>query len=84
MSDEVKAPEFPPPKYPTATPHSELRQFFTYAHLPANLQEISKPFGDMAEWILNSLPYNSQRDEALNLLLKAKDCAVRAKLHKNG
>jgi hypothetical protein len=58
-----------------------LMQFFAYAHLPAHLQEISKPFGDMAEWIVNTLPANPERTVALRKLLEAKDCAVRAKLY---
>lgn len=57
-----------------------LMQFFAYAHLPPHLQEISKPFGDMAEWIVNTLPSNPERTVALRKLLEAKDCAVRAKL----
>lgn len=59
-----------------------LLQFFAYKHLPEHLQEISKPFGDMAEWIVNSLPSNAERTTALRKLLEAKDCAVRAKLYK--
>lgn len=58
-----------------------LMQFFAYAHLPPHLQEISKPFGDMAEWIVNTLPSNPERTVALRKLLEAKDCAVRAKLY---
>lgn len=56
-------------------------QFFAYAHLPAHLQEISKPFGELAELIVNTLPLNPERTAALRKLLEAKDCAVRAKLY---
>lgn len=59
-----------------------LMQFFAYAHLPAHLQEISKPFGDLAEQIVSTLPSNPERTVALRKLLEAKDCAVRAKLYK--
>lgn len=59
-----------------------LMQFFAYAHLPAHLQEISKPFGELAELIATSLPSNPERTVALRKLLEAKDCAVRAKLYK--
>ena len=55
-------------------------QFFAYTHLPAHLQEISKPFGDLAEQIVATLPRNPERTVALRKLLEAKDAAVRAKL----
>ena len=60
-----------------------MMQFFAYAHLPEHLQEISKPFGDMAEWIVATLPMNPERTVALRKLLEAKDCAVRARLFKD-
>jgi hypothetical protein len=59
-----------------------LLQFFAYQHLPAHLQEVSKPFGDLAETIFQTLPKNPERTVALRKLLEAKDCAVRAKLAK--
>ena len=59
-----------------------LLQFFAYTHLPAHLQEISKPFGDLAQQIVNTLPRNPERTTALRKLLEAKDCAVRAFLYK--
>lgn len=58
-----------------------LMQFFAYSHLPAHLQEISKPFGDLAEQIVQILPQNPERTVALRKLLEAKDCAVRARLY---
>lgn len=67
---------------PKETPMQDrLMQFFAYAHLPPHLQEISKPFGDLAEAIVNTLPSNPERTVALRKLLEAKDCAVRAKLY---
>lgn len=57
-------------------------QFFAYAHLPEHLQEISRPFGDLAAIIVNTLPRNAERTVALRKLLEAKDAAVRAKLFK--
>lgn len=59
-----------------------LMQFFAYSHLPAHLQAISKPFGDLAEHIVATLPQNPERTTALRKLLEAKDCAVRAQLFK--
>lgn len=59
-----------------------LLQFFAYEHLPAHLQEISKPFGDAARWMVDTLPVNPERSAGLRKLLEAKDCAVRARLFK--
>jgi len=59
-----------------------IMQFFAYAHLPEHLQEISKPFGLMAEQIVATLPRNPERTVALRKLLESKDAAVRAKLFK--
>ncbi len=63
-------------------PQEFLLQFFAYEHLPPHLQEISKPFGDLARQIEETLPRNPERTVALRKLLEAKDCAVRAKLAK--
>lgn len=62
-------------------PQEHIEQFFSYSHLPANLQEISKPFADLAAVVL-TLPRNPERTVALRKLLEAKDAAVRAKLAK--
>jgi len=59
-----------------------LTQFFVYSNLPPHLQEVSKPFCDLAEHVVRTLPANAERDEALRKLLEAKDCAVRANLCK--
>ena len=60
----------------------EVTQFFNYNHLPAHLQEISKPFADLAQHLLETLPPSQQKENALHRLLEAKDCAVRATLIK--
>ena len=59
-----------------------ILQFFAYEHLPAHLQEVSKPFGDLARAIVDTLPRNPERTVALRKLLESKDAAVRAKLFK--
>lgn len=59
-----------------------MLQFFAYAHLPPHLQEISKPFGELAQQIVETLPVNAERTAGLRKLLEAKDCIVRAKLYK--
>lgn len=55
-----------------------IQQFFKYDHLPEALQNISKPFCEMAENIERVLPRNPERTVALRKLLEAKDAAVRA------
>jgi ATP-dependent Clp protease ATP-binding subunit ClpA len=59
-----------------------LLQFFADEHLPEHLREHSKPFGDLARRLVETLPRNPERTVALRKLLEAKDCAVRAKLFK--
>lgn len=61
----------------------KMMQFFAYAHLPEKLQGVSKPFGDLAQHICDTLPQNPERTVALRKLLEAKDCAVRALIYKN-
>jgi len=59
-----------------------MLQFFAYQHLPEHLQAASKPFADLAQIIVDTLPSNPERTVALRKLLEAKDCAVRALLFK--
>ncbi len=59
-----------------------LLQFFEYAHLPEKLQNVSRPFGELAKDIVETLPDNPERTTAIRKLLEAKDCAVRALLFK--
>lgn len=55
-----------------------ILRYFHYSHLPATLQEASKPFCDLAGHIVRTLPRNAERTVALRKLLEAKDAAVRA------
>lgn len=57
-------------------------QFFEYAHLPENLQKISKPFSQLAWQLAQDIPSNPELTVAMRKLLEAKDCAVRAVLWK--
>lgn len=65
------------PTPPTVEP---ILQFFAYEHLPPHLQEVSKPFGELAQAIFEKLPRNPERTVALRKLLEGKDAAVRALL----
>lgn len=58
-----------------------ILEFFTYEHLPPHLQEISKPFADLANSLAERGSNHPQEVAAgLRKLLEAKDCAVRAAL----
>lgn len=54
-----------------------LLKFFAYDHLPYNLQDVSKPFHELAERVAQG-PENAETTVALRKLLEAKDAAVRA------
>ncbi len=57
---------------------------FSYKHLPPHLMEVSGPFCDLAEKLVQHLhphgPDEAQLEHALQRLLEAKDAAVRAAL----
>lgn len=55
-----------------------ILHFFHYAHLPETLQGASKPFCNLAQYIIDTIPRNFERTVALRKLLEAKDSAVRA------
>lgn len=57
-----------------------IMKFFQYDHLPAHLQEISAPFGELAMRIFREQPMSAERAAGLRKLLEAKDCIVRAGL----
>ena len=60
---------------------------FTYGHLPAHLQAVSKPLTDLAMAMAETLDSDdpvagAKVTTGLRKLLEAKDCFVRARLHK--
>jgi hypothetical protein len=59
---------------------SPILKYFTYAHLPEHLQDVSKPMGEMASAFDVTLPDGPEKSAGLRKLLEAKDCFVRAKL----
>jgi len=63
--------------------NEHILQFFAYEHLPPHLAEVSKPFCELANTIVDTLPRNPERTVALRKLLEAKDAAVRARLAKD-
>jgi hypothetical protein len=70
------------PHLDTIMASEPILQFFAFAHLPENLQRVSKPFCDLAAGIVMLLPRNPERTVALRKLLEAKDAAVRARIYK--
>ena len=59
---------------------SPIIKYFAYAHLPAKLQEVSKPIGDVAMQLDEALPDGPEKSAGLRKLLEAKDCFVRQAL----
>ena len=59
-----------------------IMQWFEYKHLPERLQGFSKPFCDLAEQMVETLPRCAERTVALRKLLEGKDAAVRASMFK--
>jgi hypothetical protein len=64
-------------------PTDPMLQFFSYSHLPEHLQAVSKPFCELAQQIVDTLPRNPERTVALRKLMEAKDCAVRSTIWKD-
>lgn len=59
---------------------TNVDKFFTYAHLPENLQEVSRPLSDLAKLMDEMLPDGAEKSAGMRKLLEAKDCFVRARL----
>lgn len=57
---------------------SPIMKYFAYEHLPAHLQLVPKPIGDLARMMDDSLPDSAEKSAGLRKLLEAKDCLVRA------
>lgn len=55
-------------------------KYFAYEHLPAHLQETSKQFAVLANWIDTNVKDSAEKTVALRKLLEGKDAAVRANL----
>lgn len=55
-------------------------KYFAYAHLPEKLQAVSKPIGELANHLENSIPDGAEKSAGMRKLLEAKDCFVRAAL----
>lgn len=60
---------------------AQLLELFEYKHLPEHLQDISRPFHNLA-WSVaqESTQRGAEQTTCLRKLLEAKDCAVRMKV----
>lgn len=63
---------------PAPKPEERMLKWFAYKHLPAHLQDISVPFGALAESIVDAVAPGPERTVALRKLREAKDACVRA------
>jgi hypothetical protein len=61
---------------------TNVDKYFTYAHLPEKLQDVSKPLAELAALMDEILPDGAEKSTGMRFLLQAKDCFVRAALDK--
>jgi hypothetical protein len=80
MTDQQKPTADPPPPRAAGTNPNPILKYFEYSHLPAHLQSVSKPLGDLAAQMAAALPASAETSAGLRKLLEAKDCFVRAAL----
>lgn len=59
---------------------SKLLKFFKYEHLPEYLKRVSSECSKLADYAVDNIPANAEREVGLRKLLEAKDCFVRAQL----
>lgn len=57
-----------------------ILKYFKYDHLPEHLQAVSRPFGELAQHLVDTIPGGPELTAALRKLLESKDAAVRASL----
>ena len=61
-----------------------MLKWFEFSHLPTNLQEVSRPFSELAVKITQRVDPGPERTVSLRKLLESKDAAVRALVHPGG
>ena len=59
---------------------SHVLQYFVYDHLVKHLQEVVKPYAELAAEVASRRPNSQETTVALRKLLESKDAAVRAAL----
>lgn len=58
----------------------KIDSLFRYGHLPETLQEVSKPFHELALSMIRELPQSAELTLAIRSLWEAKNLAVFAKV----
>lgn len=61
-----------------------LMRWFTYAHLPDRLREVSRQFHRLAVHVVEAIAPGEERSVCLRKLIEAKDAAVRAAIEAQG
>lgn len=64
--------------FTSMTSSPSIMVYFQYEHLRPELQTISKPFCELARWVVDEIQDSAERAVTLRKLLEAKDAAVRA------
>ncbi len=62
---------------------AHFEPLFSFEHLPEALREVSKPFADVFQMVVDNLPENPETTTCCRRLLEAKDCAVRSQVIAN-
>jgi hypothetical protein len=60
--------------------NNPIMKHFAFEHLPEHLQAVSRPIGELARKMDQSLSDGPEKSAGLRKLLEAKDCFVRSKL----
>ena len=58
-----------------------IMKFFGFRHLLEHLQDTSRKFHELADWMDQNLPDGAEKSVALRKLLESKDAAVRANIN---
>jgi hypothetical protein len=75
-----KALEGPPAPLSPPKHDPPIMAYFRFDHLPPGLASVSRPVGELARLMADSLPPGPELSAGLRKLLEAKDCFVRAKI----
>jgi len=78
VSDLTRIPQEVPVHYHPSISH--VLNFFACGHLPPRLQDVVRPFRDLAQQCADRAPQSQETTVCLRKLLEAKDAAVRAAL----
>jgi 2-succinyl-5-enolpyruvyl-6-hydroxy-3-cyclohexene-1-carboxylate synthase len=82
MSEEYTKPEVKELFTTEQLAQDHILIYFGYEHLKPELQQFSKPWADLAVWVIENIPRNAERTISLRKLLEAKDACVRASLNR--